>query len=99
MYIAYLSGGDDYGEIDTTRYIVTFPAGTSCSSFDIPIHNDTESEQDESFRITIMEMSLPFGTKLGDNTTADVVIEDNDSKLLICTLHVYMIYTMRNKNQ
>ena len=81
MYIGYLAGGLDYGEIDTTQYIVTFPAGTSCSSFDIPIRNDTESEQDESFRITIMEISLPFGTKLGDNITADVVIEDNDSEL------------------
>ena len=38
------------------------------------------SEQDESFRITIMEMSLPFGTRLGDIITADVVIEDNDSE-------------------
>ena len=38
------------------------------------------SEGNESFRITIMEMSLPFGTKLGDNITADVDIEDNDSE-------------------
>ena len=27
-----------------------------------------------------MEISLPFGTKLGDIITADVVIEDNDSE-------------------
>ena len=78
--VDYFAGGDDYGEINTTQYIVTFPAGTSRSSFDIPIHNDTVSETDESFRITIMEVSLPFGTKLGDNNTTDVVIEDNDSE-------------------
>ena len=66
--------------MDTTLYNVTFPAGTNCSSFDIPIINDTESEHNESFRITIMEMSLSFGTRLGDNITADVVIKDNDSE-------------------
>ena len=75
-----LAGTIDYGESGTTQYIVTFPVGTSCSSFDIPIHNDTESEDDETFRITIVDMSLPFGTKLGDDFTADVVIVDNDSE-------------------
>ena len=78
--VDYLAGGYDYGDNDTTRYNVTFRAGRNCSSFDIPIINDTESEKNESFRITIMEMSLPFGIKLGDIITADVVIEDNDSE-------------------
>ena len=71
------SGATDYGDFDTTQYIVIFPAGTSCSSFDIPIIDDIESEDDETF---IVDMSLPFGTRLGDNITADVVIEDNDSE-------------------
>ena len=34
----------------------------------------------ETFKITIVDMSLPFGTKLGDNITTEVVIEDNDSE-------------------
>ena len=59
---------------------MSFPAGTSCSSFDIPIIDDIASEEDETFRVTIVDMSLPFGTRLGDNITADVVIEDNDSE-------------------
>ena len=80
MNVVNLSEAIDYGEFDTTQYIVTFPAGTSCSSFDIPIYNDTASEDDETFRVTIVDMSLPFGTRLGDNITADVVIEDNDSE-------------------
>ena len=62
------------------RYLVTFPAGTNCSSFDIPIINDTLSEDDESFSVTILEMSLPFGTRLGDSDMTEVVIVDNDSE-------------------
>ena len=80
MNVNLFSGAIDYGDFDTTQYIVTFPAGTSCSSLDIPIIDDLESEDDETFRITIVDMSLPFGTKLGDDITADVVIEDNDSE-------------------
>ena len=76
----YLSGAIDYGDTDTTHYNVTFPAGTSCSSLDIPIIDDEDSEDDEIFRVTIVDMSLPFGTRLGDNITADVVIEDNDGE-------------------
>ena len=76
-----LTGDDDYGEFDTTQYIVTFPAGTSCSSLNIPINDDRELEDDETFSVTIVDMSLPFGTRLGDNLTAEVVIEDNDSEL------------------
>ena len=76
----YLAGAIDYGDFDATQYIVTFPAGTSCSSFNISIRNDIESEEDETFRVTIVDMSLPFGTRLGDNITAEVVIEDNDSE-------------------
>ena len=62
------------------RYLVTFPAGTNCSSFDIPIINDALSEDDESFSVTILEMSLPFGTRLGDSNMTEVVIVDNDSE-------------------
>ena len=80
MSATHLTGGDDYGENDTTQYIVTFPVGTSCSSFNISIRDDLESEDDESFNITIVDMSLPYGTELGDNFTTDVVIVDNDSE-------------------
>ena len=76
----YVLGGDDYGDTDTTHYNVTFPAGTSCSSSDIPIIDDQELEDDETFRITIVDMSLPFGTRLGDDITAEVIIEANDSE-------------------
>ena len=79
-YWLYFAGGIDYGDNDTTQYIVTFPAGTSCSSFNIPIIDDLDSEDNETFSVTIVDMSLPFGTRLGDNITTEVVIEDNDSE-------------------
>ena len=93
LYNGYLAGGIDYGDNDTTPYNVTFPAGTSCSSFDIPILDDDTSEDDEIFRVTIMDMSLPFGTILGDDITADVVIEDDDSELtcLLSILNIHVI--------
>ena len=75
------SGAIDYGDTNTTHYNVTFPAGTSCSSFDIPIIDDNTTKHDYiTFRIRIVDMSLPFGTRFGDNITADVVIKENDSE-------------------
>ena len=73
--------GVDYGEGNKTQYLVIFPAGINCSSFYIPIINDTCSEDDEEFSITIMKQSLPFGVELdNDNKVADVLIVDNDSE-------------------
>ena len=71
----------DYGEEnDKRRYEVIFPAGTNCSSFNIPIIDDKLSEGNEVFTVRIMEESLPFGIELGDNTAQDVKIIDNDSE-------------------
>lgn len=63
-------------------YNFTFLAGAICASPDssIPITDDTVSESDETFSITIMERSLPYGIKLGDVSTVTVRIVDNDSK-------------------
>ena len=65
-----------------TQYLVTFPAGTNCSSVNIPINNDSISEDNETFNISILIMSLPFGIKLGGIDEAEVVITDNDCKCL-----------------
>ena len=76
----YLVGAIHYGN-DNTTYNVTFPNGTTCSSFNISIiDDDMELRGDRSFRVTIVDMSLPFGTRLGDNITTEVVIVDNDSE-------------------
>ena len=80
--VGHLIGeGVDYGKGDDNRqYEVIFPAGTDCSSIDIPIVDDKFSESDEKFTVEVMEESLPFGVELGENTTADVTIIDNDSE-------------------
>ena len=76
-----IGDGVDHGEEnDKGQYEVEFPAGTECSSIKIPIIDDKLSEKDEVFTVRIIEESLPFGIKLGDNTTTDVKIIDNDSE-------------------
>ena len=89
-YIIYIGEGVDYGEENTTQYLVVFPAGAICSSVNISINDDEVSEKDEEFTITIMKDSLQFDTKLGRNITSNVLIEDNDSEFylymcLMCT--------------
>lgn len=61
-------------------YNVTFPAGTTCASFDVPIIDDVILESNETFDMIIMETSLPYGVKLDDSNRAKVTILDNDSK-------------------
>ena len=80
--VGHLIGeGVDYGEVgDNRQYEVIFPAGTDCSSIDIPIVDDKFSESDEKFTVEVMEESLPFGIELGENTATDVTIIDNDSE-------------------
>ena len=81
----FVGGGVDHSSKDEEEYKVTFPAGVTCSSFDIPITDDEKSEGDEQFTITIMEESLSYGGALGENTAATATIIDNDSELAICT--------------
>ena len=72
-------------EGNKTQYLVTFPAGTMCASFHIPIINNRYLDKDEEFSITIMEQSLPFGvTRDNNSNTADVLIVDNYSEWLFC---------------
>ena len=83
----FVGGGIDHSSENVKQYKVTFPAGVTCSSFNIPINDDEESEGDEHFTFTIMEESLPYGIILGENTTATATINDNDSELVICTTY------------
>lgn len=84
--LIYIGGGIDYGENGgQTQHLVTFPAGTNCTSFTIPINDDNLSEENETFSITIMSMSLPFGIVLGDDKETEVVIIDNNSEWIFCT--------------
>ena len=68
----------DYG---SGPYTVTFPAGMTSASFDIPINNDMISEGSENFTLTIDPSSLPpTGVSVGSPDQATVIIGDDDGK-------------------
>ena len=92
-----VGGGIDHSNASIDQYQVTFPTGVTCSSFNILITDDEFSEGDENFTFTIMEESLPYGVILGDNTTASVIINDNDSELLICIACLMGIFCINGR--
>ena len=69
---------------------VTIPANTSQFSLNVNIIDDKDLEDNELFRITILPPEIP------DNLTADfsdVIIMDDDSKLLIYVEYLcYILY-------
>ena len=68
----------DYG---SGPYTVTFPAGITRVPFDIPIINDTISEGNEDFILTINPTSLPpTGVSVGSPDQVTVIIRDDDGK-------------------
>ena len=95
MVIIILIGeGVDYGQKNTTQYLVTFPAGATCSSVNISINDDNISEKNEEFIIAIMNDSLQFDIVLGRNKTSNVLIQDNDSEFY---LYMCLMYTFSHK--
>ena len=74
-------GGIDYGSVQSTTYMVSFPAGVTCGSFNVSINDDTQLENDERFEIRIIDYLLPYGVETTDNiSSTTVVIEDNECK-------------------
>ena len=74
----------DYG---SGPYIVTFPAGTTMVSFDIPINDDGVLEGNEDFMITIDPSTLPDDVSVGDPGQATVTIVDVGSKQIVIVNH------------
>jgi len=60
-------------------YTVTFPAGETSVTFDVPITDDI-LEGNENFMLTIDQSSLPTGVNRGDPSEATVTIVDDDGK-------------------
>ena len=60
-------------------YTVTFPAGSTTATFNVPITEDMILEGLENFTLTI-NSSLPDGVTRGTPSEATVNIVDNDSK-------------------
>lgn len=79
----YFTGADiDYDSYNKSnnKANITFLAGVTCASLDVRIINDSISERDEIFNVSIINKSIPYGVGLGASHTASVNITDNDSK-------------------
>ena len=74
-----IGGGVDY---DSGPYSVTFTAGQTSVSFDVPINNDNILENEEDFTLTIIASSLPSVVTRGDPFRATITIVDNDRECL-----------------
>ena len=61
-------------------YTVTFPAGQTTATFDVPINDDNILEGNENFILTIDGTSLPTGITRGSPGEATVTIVDDDCK-------------------
>ena len=61
-------------------YTVTFVAGETTGTFDVPINDDNILESNEDFILTINEISLPSNVICGSPVEATVIIVDDDRK-------------------
>ena len=61
-------------------YTVTFPAGATTATFNVPITDDNISEGDENFMLTIDETSLPTDVTRGTPGESTVTIVNDDRK-------------------
>ena len=57
-----------------------FPAGQTTAELKVMIIDDKIFEESETFSVTIMQVSVPYGVQLGSPRSAVVSITDNDSK-------------------
>ena len=72
-----ITGGVDY---DSGPYTVTFPAGVTSVSFDVPIFEDDIVEDDEYIVLSIISNLLSSGVNQDYPNTTMIVIAKNDSK-------------------
>ena len=65
-------------------YTVTFPAGQTTATFNIPITDDRILEGDEKFMLTIISSSLPTGVTRDAPSQITVTIMDDDHQNKTC---------------
>ena len=77
LILIFTGIGVDY---DSGPYTVTFPAGVTTVSFNIPITDDRILESDEDFNLIIDASSLPNDVTTGSPQQATVTIAEDDCK-------------------
>jgi len=77
-------------------YPVTFPAGVTSVTFDVPITDDSILEGNENFILTIDQSSLPTGVIRGDPDETTVTIVDDDSKQFLQYMCTYQKINVLN---
>jgi len=70
-------------------YTVTFPAGMTSVTFDVPITDDNIFEGNENFMLTINQSSLPTGINCGDPGEATVTIVEDEGKEFINIMGIH----------
>jgi len=60
--------------------IVKFAAGQIMVPFYVSIINDEFMEGDETFTVSIFDLSVPWGVTLGSDNSAEITIRDDDGK-------------------
>ena len=76
----YVGGGVDY---NSGPYTVQFDVGLTRVSFDVSINNDDILEMNETFGLSIDELSLPNRVTTSAPNQATVIVLANDSKYRI----------------
>ena len=71
---------DDDFKVYSSAIQILFPGGTTRASFDVRMVDNIKLESTETFSVYIDPLSLPCGVILGDVSSAEVVILDNDSE-------------------
>ena len=74
-------GGVDY---DSGPYTVTFTAGMTMASFNVPVNDDDIMENDEDFTLTIRSGTLPNRVTRLSTGQSTVTIVDDDSESFYC---------------
>ena len=65
-------------DFDQTTGTVTFAVGETSKTIDIPIVDDNQQEEDETFNVTLDSDSTPGGAILGATPVATVTIDSED---------------------
>ena len=76
-------------------YTITFLAGQTTATFDVPINDDNVIEGNENFMLTIDSSSLPTGLTVGDPGQAAVTImEEGKEVYTFVPLYTNTVSTM-----